>query len=105
MTQFVQRDELREHRRGEEEHMCPFCLLQSVAIVSGSISAGGLGTYLLRKSQAWSRARGTEEQADASDLGGLEPPIGNVDDSARPAKSGWSAAESGRVSGSKSPNN
>ncbi len=85
--------------------MCPFCLLQSVAIVSGSISAGGLGTYLLRKSQAWSRARGTEGQTDALDLGGLELPIVNADDSARPATSGWSAAESGRVSGSKSPNN
>jgi hypothetical protein len=85
--------------------MCPFCLLQSVAIVSGSISAGGLGTYLLRRSQAWSRARGTEEQTDASDPGGLAPPIGNVDDGACLATAGWSAAESGRVSGSKSPNN
>jgi hypothetical protein len=45
--------------------MCPFCLLQAAALVSGSISVGGLGTYLVRRSQAWGRAREKEVQADA----------------------------------------
>jgi hypothetical protein len=68
--------------------MCPFCLLQAAKIVSGSISAGGLGTYLLRKSQAWSRAREVEAQTDTSDVDGLELPIVSSDDSVRLAAAG-----------------
>jgi len=55
--------------------MCPFCFLQAATIVSGSISACGLGAYLVRKAQAWGRARETEVQADASDLNKPAPSI------------------------------
>jgi len=41
--------------------MCPFCILTTVAIVSGSISAGGLGVFLIGK--AWTH--GNTMQASA----------------------------------------
>jgi hypothetical protein len=58
--------------------MCPFCFLQTVTLVSGTISACGLGTYLVRKAQAWDRGRGTEAQADASDVNKSDPSIGTT---------------------------
>jgi hypothetical protein len=32
--------------------MCPFCLLTGIAVASGSISAGGLGAFLIGKARA-----------------------------------------------------
>jgi hypothetical protein len=60
--------------------MCPFCLLQAATIVSGSIFAGGLGTYLLRKSRAWGRPRETELQADASEVNKPYSAIGTTEE-------------------------
>ena len=43
----------------ERGSMCPFCVLTAAAIVSGSVSAGGLGVFLLRKLHV--RSGGPEE--------------------------------------------
>jgi hypothetical protein len=63
--------------------MCPFCLLPAATIVSGSISACGLGTYLVRRAQAWGLARETGAQADTSDLNKPAPSIGTTEESVR----------------------
>lgn len=49
--------------------MCPFCILTTAAIVSGSISAGGgLGAFLIGKAWAHGNAGQARAGAEASHL-------------------------------------
>jgi hypothetical protein len=48
--------------------MCPFCVMTTAAIVSGSISAGGLGTFLIGKAWARDSAGQVPTGAEASHL-------------------------------------
>ena len=49
--------------------MCPICALTTVAIVSGSASAGGLSTFLLRKTWTRSRSKAAKTGVETEDAG------------------------------------